>query len=260
MGIPGGGQKVAGGPRREAAAAILGAGGAVGHDRDPCYRNTVCRHLREVFAEMIEEADLSAEQVLGPGTSMVLRFAYARLPDLAGPVRTYLLYRLECGLRSTLVLGFIGLPTMGLELESYFRQGHYAEATGFILVFYVLIATRTVCARASTLPFLVLVLGSVAVLSWLTVPVGGQSVWISLARFHGHDVVPRPLRDGGAGLAGLAGWGWLVLRAQVLPGIRDTLVLSQLALVSMAALALALLPLVTRRMSGPIWRGRGPGC
>ena len=209
---------------------------------------------------MIEEADLSAEQVLGPGTSMVLRFAYARLPDLAGPVRTYLLYRLECGLRSTLVLGFIGLPTMGLELESYFRQGHYAEATGFILVFYVLIATRTVCARASTLPFLVLVLGSVAVLSWLTVPVGGQSVWISLARFHGHDVVPRPLRDGGAGLAGLAGWGWLVLRAQVLPGIRDTLVLSQLALVSMAALALALLPLVTRRMSGPIWRGRGPGC
>lgn len=206
----------------------------------------------KVFAEMIEESDLSAERVLAPGTSMLSRFAYARLPDLAGPVRTYLLYRLECGLRSTLVLGFIGLPTMGFELESYFRQGHYAEAAGFILVFYVLIATRTVWARASTLPFLIL--GSVAALVWLTVPVGGQSIWISLARFLGHDIVPRPLRDGGAGLAGLVGWGWPILRDQMLPGIRDTLVLSQLALVAMAALALALLPLVTRQMSGPIWR------
>lgn len=37
----------------------------------------------KVFAEMIEEADLSAERVLPAGTSVVARFAYARIPELA---------------------------------------------------------------------------------------------------------------------------------------------------------------------------------
>ncbi len=211
----------------------------------------------KVFAEMIEEADLSAERVLPPGSSMLSRFAFCRLPVLAGPIRHYLLYRLECGLRSTLVLGFIGLPTMGFELESYFRQGHYAEASGFILVFYVLIATRTLWARPAFLP--ALLIGSLAALAWLTTPLQGQSAWISLARFLGHDVVPRPLRDGGAGLGGLWAWLWPILRDQALPGIRNTLVLSQIALVAMAALSLALFPLITARMSGragrAAWRG-----
>ena len=82
----------------------------------------------KVFAEMIEEADLTAERVLPVGTSSVSAFAFARLPDLAAAFGTYTLYRLECGMRSTLVLGFVGLPTMGFHLESAFRQGRYAEA------------------------------------------------------------------------------------------------------------------------------------
>ncbi len=202
----------------------------------------------KVFSELIEEADLAAERVLPPGTSVVSRFAYGRLPELAGPFRSYLLYRLECGLRSTLVLGFIGLPTMGFELESYFRQGHYAQAAAFVGVFYVLIATRRIWARPATLPLLLA--GSVAALAWLTTPLPGQSAWINLARFLGHDIVPRPLRDGGAGLDGLWPWLWPILRNQVVPGVIDTLVLSQIALVAMAALALVLFPLVTRRVSG----------
>ena len=199
----------------------------------------------KVFSEFIEEADLAAERTLPPGTSAVSRFIYGRLPELAGPFQTYLLYRLECGLRSTLVLGFIGLPTMGFELESYFRQGRYAQAAGFVAVFYALIATRRLWARAAMLPFLVA--GSIVALSLLTTPLQGQSAWINLRRFLGHDIVPRPLRDGGAGWDAMGGWIWNLLRTQIGPGVIDTLVLSQVALVSMALLALALFPLVTRR-------------
>ena len=206
----------------------------------------------KVFAELIEEAELAAERVLPPGTSGLSRFAYARLPELARPMGGYLLYRLECGLRSTLVLGFIGLPTMGFELESYFRQGYYAQAAAFILVFYALIATRRLWAAPKLLPLLVG--GSVAALAWLTTPLYGQSAWTNLARFLGHDVVPRPLRDGGTGWPGVWDWLWPILRDQVVPGVIDTLVLSQMALVAMAALALALFPFVTRRVSG--WLGR----
>ena len=213
----------------------------------------------KVFSEMIEEADLAADQVLPVGTGAVSRFAYARLPLLARPFGDYLLYRLECGLRSTLVLGFIGLPTMGFELEGYFRQGHYAQAAGFVAVFYLLIGARRLWARPATLP--ALLLGSVAVLAWLAPPVGGASVWTALGRFLGHDIVPQPLRAAAWGdgetWAALAGWLWGILRGQALPGVVNTLVVSQLAAVAMAVLALALFPLTSRHFAGRLGRPLG---
>ena len=109
----------------------------------------------KVFAEMIEEADLAAERVLPNGTSAISAFAFARLPEVAERFKTYTLYRLECGLRSTLVLGFVGLPTVGFHLEGYFKQGKYAEAAALLGVFYVLIGTRRLWARPATVPILV---------------------------------------------------------------------------------------------------------
>lgn len=206
----------------------------------------------KVFSEIIEEADLSADRVLPSDTGIVSRFAYARIPVLAGPFGTYLLYRLECGMRSTLVLGFIGLPTIGFELESYFRQGLYAEAAAFVAVFYLLIGTRRLWVRPATLPFLIA--ASVLALIWLTEPLHGDSLWQNLARFLGNDIVPRPLR--GADLTDLATWSallaWLqpILLDQALPGLANTLVLSQVALVASGILALILFPLVCRRFAG----------
>ena len=213
----------------------------------------------KVFSEMVEEADLQAERVLPPGTGAVSRFAYARLPELAAPMGNYLLYRLECGMRSTLVLGFIGLPTMGFELEGYFRQGRYAQAAAFVGVFYLLIATRRLWARPATLP--ALLVGSVVALAVLAPSVAGDSVWTALGRFLGHDIVPRPLR--GASLAdphtwaATVDWLWPILRDQVAPGAVNTLVLSQLALVGSAALALALFPLTCRHFTGRAGRPLG---
>ena len=108
----------------------------------------------KVYSEIIEEADLSALRVLPPGTGAVSAFAFARLPDLAGRFADYTLYRLECGMRSSLVLGFIGLPTMGFTLESAFRQGRYAEAGALLLVFYALIGTRRLWVRRWSVPLL----------------------------------------------------------------------------------------------------------
>lgn len=213
----------------------------------------------KVFAEQMEEADLSAERALPAGTALVSRFVYARLPVLAGPFGDYLLYRLECGLRSTLVLGFIGLPTMGFELESYFRQGHYAEATALVALFYLLIGTRRLWARPATLPLLVA--GSVAALMLLTTPLAGDPVWSNLARFLGHDIVPAPLRGadlaGAATWSGLAAWLWAILSRQAAPGLVSTVVLSQIALVAMGGLALAVFPLICTRFTGRL--GRVPG-
>jgi phosphonate transport system permease protein len=205
----------------------------------------------KVFAEMIEEADLSAERVLPSGTSIIARFAYARIPELAPQFWTYTLYRLECGMRSTLVLGFIGLPTIGFGLDSFFKQGHYREAAALLLVFYVLIGTRRLWARPATLPILI-------ALSILVLPeaVGGGSTLANLVRFLTHDIVPTPLRGAdlfaAATWMNLAVWLWPIMSHQALPGALQTLLLSQVALVGMGVVALGLFPLICRRFAGRI--------
>jgi phosphonate transport system permease protein len=210
----------------------------------------------KVFAEIIEEADLSAERILPVGTSAASAFAFARLPEVAERFKTYTLYRLECGLRSTLVLGFVGLPSVGFHLEAYFKQGKYAEAAALLAVFYVLIGTRRLWARPATVPFLLI--GSLLL---LPEGIGGGSTIANLTRFVTHDIVPAPLRSGDLG--SLATWdaftSWLqpIIRKQVLPGTWNTFILAQIALVGMGVLALVLFPLVSRRFMGQIGQPAG---
>src|SRR5262249_10648426 len=144
----------------------------------------------KVFAEMIEEADLSTERVLPAGTSIIARFAYARVSELAPQFWTYTLYRLPFGMRSPFGLGFVGLPTIGFHLDSFFKQGHYQEAAGLLLAFYVLIGTRRLWARPSTVPILIIA-------SMLVLPetIGGGSALANLTRFLTHDIIPTPLRN-----------------------------------------------------------------
>ena len=211
----------------------------------------------KVFAEMIEEADLAAVRVLPKATSTISAFAFARLPELAEQFKNYTLYRLECGLRSTLVLGFIGLPTIGFQLESYFRQGHYAQASGLLVSFYVLIGTRRLWARAATLPLLVA--GSIAALAFLTDSVGGGSIATNLLRFLG-EIVPRPLRGDLLAFAtwtGFGQWLWPILINQILPGLVQTLVLAQIAMVGMAILALLFFPAICERFAGRLGKPLG---
>jgi phosphonate transport system permease protein len=203
----------------------------------------------KVFSEIIEEADLSAERVLPPGTSAVSRFAFTRLPVIAPALKTYTLYRLECGMRSTLVLGFVGLPTIGFHLESYFKQGYYAEAVALLLCFYVLIGTRRLWARPKTVPFLI-----IASLLVLPEAIGGGTIWSNLTRFFGHDIVPAPLRSGGLTelrtWESLTSWASSIAIRQIVPGTVQTIILAQIALAAAAILALALYPLVSRRFLG----------
>jgi phosphonate transport system permease protein len=205
----------------------------------------------KVFSEMIEEADLAAEKVLPVETSILSRFAYSRIPELAPQFWTYTLYRLECGLRSTLVLGFIGLPTIGFHLVSFFKQGYYAQASALLLTFYVLIGSRRLWARPVTIPFLIV--GSILV---LPDTVGSTSALSNLIRFVTQDIVPSPLRTpDGVSLAAIGAflvWLWSIIAKQIIPGTIQTLILSQIAVVAMAIISLALFPIVCRRFLGPV--------
>jgi phosphonate transport system permease protein len=207
----------------------------------------------KVYSEILEEADGAPLRALPKGVGTISAFFFARVPDVWAHMTSYTFYRLECGLRSSAVLGFVGLPTLGFHLESAFKQGIYSEVSALLILFYVLIATLRWWARPKLIPLYVLAAPFLLQ--------GGAPISLAnITRFFTEDIVPHPLRAGGAlteRLSGLGDWTWTLLTEQALPGIVDTLVLTQIALVATGALTLLFFPLVSRRFLDPAGRTAG---
>jgi phosphonate transport system permease protein len=203
----------------------------------------------KVYSEILEEANPESGRVLPPGTGNISAFLYARIPDCWAKMRTYTAYRLECGLRSSAILGFVGLPTLGFYLEASFSQGLYSDAGAMLILFYVLIATMPLWVRPKLLP--VYVLGAPFFLGE-----GLPIVWGNVQRFFTEDIVPAPLRNG-EGLTGLTPWLSDLMINEAMPGIWNTLVLTQIALVATGILSLLAFPLISNHFGGPIRRTAG---
>ena len=208
----------------------------------------------KVYAEILEEADLAPVRVLPARTGLLSEFFFAKLPQNWPHLRAYTSYRLECGLRSSAVLGFVGLPTLGYHLEAFFSQGDYSEVAALLMLFYVLIATLRLWMRPKLL--WLYVLGAVALLYG---PI--NSSWANVVRFATHDVVPSPLRGAALGDAGtwteLWHWAADLAQHQALPGAVNTVVLTQIALVGTGVITLLWFPLVSRHFLGRAGRTAG---
>ncbi len=208
----------------------------------------------KVYSEILDEADTSVLKAVPHGAGHLATFFYVRVPDVYTHLKTYTLYRLECGLRSSAVLGFVGLPTLGFHLESAFKQGHYSEVSALLILFYLLIATIRVWVRPR--------------IAWLYVaaaplflPSAASISLDNVVRFFTEDIVPTPLRGAdlfdAAALSEFADWFATIFTDQALPGIGATLLLTQIALVASGILTLAFFPLISSRFFGRFGRNAG---
>lgn len=208
----------------------------------------------KVYSEILEEADPGPLQALPGGTDIVSSFLFVRIPDAWAHIASYTSYRLECGLRSSAVLGFVGLPTLGFHLESYFRQGQYSQASALLLLFFLLIGTMRWWARPRLLP---LYLIAALVSFWGPVHIE----MVNVTRFFTVDIVPAPIRGveqiGAQEIAELGAWTWMMLIKQALPAAAATLLLAQIALVCTGIITLIVFPLISRKFLGPVGRGAG---
>ncbi len=203
--------------------------------------------IAKVYAEILEETNPAPLRVIPTGSGSVSTFFYARLPEAWAHFKTYSLYRLECGLRSSAVLGFVGLPTLGFHLESAFRQGHYSEVSALLMLFYGVIATIRWWVRKRLIPLYLLC-------AVLLLPRGADIQLGNVLRFLTEDIVPQPLRAAenldGTALANFAEWLWNLLETQALPGIVNTVLLTMIALVGAGVLTLLFFPLISPKFFG----------
>jgi phosphonate transport system permease protein len=84
--------------------------------------------LAKVFSEIIDEQSVKArDHLVASGASPIQAFLTSLIPESFPDMATYTLYRFECALRSSAVLGFIGIETIGLSISRSFENNFYNE-------------------------------------------------------------------------------------------------------------------------------------
>ncbi|MBA4175480.1 MAG: ABC transporter permease [Leptothrix sp. (in: Bacteria)] len=97
--------------------------------------------LGKVYGEILESGETHAAQtLLRNGSSRLQAFCYGLLPQNAAELTSYTVYRWECAIRSSVVLGFIGAGGLGQELDGSMKMFNGGEVLTMLLVFMALVA------------------------------------------------------------------------------------------------------------------------
>ncbi len=97
--------------------------------------------LGKVYSEILESGEPHATlTLLRNGASRLQAFCYGLLPQNAAELISYTVFRWECAIRSSVVLGFVGAGGLGQQLDSSMKMFNGGEVTTILLVFVVLVA------------------------------------------------------------------------------------------------------------------------
>ncbi len=97
--------------------------------------------LGKVYGEILESGEAHATQsLLRNGSGRLQAFFYGLLPTNAGELTSYTVYRWECAIRSSVVLGFVGAGGLGQQLDNSMKMFNDGEEATMLLVFVVLVA------------------------------------------------------------------------------------------------------------------------
>lgn len=97
--------------------------------------------LGKVYAEILESGEAHpTETLLRNGAGRIQAFFYGLLPQNAGELTSYTVYRWECAIRSSAVLGFVGAGGLGQQMDASMKMFNGAEVSTMLIVFVLLVA------------------------------------------------------------------------------------------------------------------------
>ncbi|WP_354682578.1 ABC transporter permease subunit [Cupriavidus necator] len=96
--------------------------------------------LAKVYAEILESSDRRAvDALLGGGSGRVAALLYGLLPNAAQELVSYTVYRWECAIRASVVMGFVGAGGLGQLMDQAMKLLNGGEAATILLVFLLLV-------------------------------------------------------------------------------------------------------------------------
>ncbi len=97
--------------------------------------------LGKVYGEILESGEAQATTtLLQNGSGRLQAFFYGLLPQNAAELTSYTVYRWECAIRSSVVLGFVGAGGLGQLMDNSMKMFAGGEVATMLLVFIALVA------------------------------------------------------------------------------------------------------------------------
>jgi phosphonate transport system permease protein len=96
--------------------------------------------LGKVYGEILESGDTHATaSLLRNGAGRLQAFCYGLLPQNAAELTSYTVYRWECAIRSSAVLGFVGAGGLGQQMDASMKMFNGGEVSTMLIVFVLLV-------------------------------------------------------------------------------------------------------------------------
>jgi len=102
---------------------------------------TYCGMLGKVYAEILESSDAAAcNALLHNGSGRLKALLYGALPESAAELVSYTIYRWECAIRGSVVMGFVGAGGLGQRMDESMKMMAGSELATMLMVFVLLVA------------------------------------------------------------------------------------------------------------------------
>lgn len=102
---------------------------------------TYCGMLGKVYADILESSDATAcNTLLQNGSGRLGAFLYGALPESAAELVSYTVYRWECAIRGSVVMGFVGAGGLGQRMDESIKMMAGDELSTMLIVFVLLVA------------------------------------------------------------------------------------------------------------------------
>jgi phosphonate transport system permease protein len=109
---------------------------------------TYCGMLGKVYAEILESADGHATDVLlSNGSGRLPALLYGALPESASELVSYTVYRWECAIRGSAVMGFVGAGGLGQRMDESTRNMVGGEVSTMLIMFVLLVALADLVSK-----------------------------------------------------------------------------------------------------------------
>lgn len=97
--------------------------------------------LGKIYSEILETANpRPLEPLQAAGASRLGVIVYGLLPQALPNLIAYTLYRWECAIRASAILGFVGAGGLGMQIELSMRMFQFDEVLTLLAILFVLVA------------------------------------------------------------------------------------------------------------------------